>query len=75
MEDTEQIEIEPSQPKRVRILVQTRPGFDIRPVVIFPPLGHFLFFILNHMYGVVVVVVVVVLVLLVVLLLLIKTVL
>ncbi|CAO2840964.1 unnamed protein product [Amaranthus hypochondriacus] len=32
VEDTEQIESEPSQPKRVRILVQTRPGFDIRPV-------------------------------------------
>lgn len=32
VEDTEQIESDPSQPKRVRILVQTRSGVDIRPV-------------------------------------------
>ncbi|KAL2945581.1 Molybdopterin biosynthesis protein CNX1 [Bienertia sinuspersici] len=32
VEDTEKIESDPSQPKRVRILVQTRPGIDIRPV-------------------------------------------
>lgn len=33
VEDTEQIETDPSQLKRVRILVQTRSGVDIRPVV------------------------------------------
>ncbi|XP_021715602.1 molybdopterin biosynthesis protein CNX1-like [Chenopodium quinoa] len=32
VEDTERIESDPSQPKRVRILVQTRPGVDVRPV-------------------------------------------
>ncbi|XP_048504321.1 molybdopterin biosynthesis protein CNX1 isoform X2 [Beta vulgaris subsp. vulgaris] len=32
VEDTEQIQSDPSEPKRVRILVQTKPGLDIRPV-------------------------------------------